>query len=293
MASEPTPMLHDPKPMLFIGSSTEGLEPARAIRNLLDTDVQCWLWNEAFFQFGLGFLESLVVRLKTFDFAVLVATPDDETTSKNVSSLSPRDNVIFELGLFIGHLGRERVFLVHPARQQIKIPSDLAGVTTAQYDWPYSKSEEQQLPNCFSLYLRALGRVCDQIRAHIKNQGLHESKINQKMAAVQREVDAASLKIAELFALSMSSDGYHQLCKLEKGWDGHYFLDPDLHAGLAQELRHLKMLGYIEFDKDPKVKGVGNLPTGNQNNLSRFISVTDTGRRFIELREEALKQLGR
>ncbi len=74
-------MLPDPKPLLFIGSSTEGLEPARAIRNLLDSEVQSWLWNEAFFQFGLGFLESLVVRLKTFDFAVLVATPDDETTS--------------------------------------------------------------------------------------------------------------------------------------------------------------------------------------------------------------------
>jgi len=286
-------MMHDPKPLLFIGSSTEGLEPARAIRSLLDADVQIWLWNEAFFQFGLGFLESLVVRLKSFDFAVFIATPDDETTSRDVSSLSPRDNVIFELGLFMGHLGRERVFLVHPARQQIKIPSDLAGVTTAVYDWPYSKSEEKHLPDCFNICVRALGKVCDQIRANIKSQGLHESKINQKMAAVQRDVDAASLRIAELFALSMSNDGYHQLRKLDKGWDGHYFLDPDLHAGLAQELRHLKMLGYIIFDRDPNIRGVGNLPKGNQHNLSRFVSVTETGKRFIELREEALKQLGR
>ena len=105
MAEQQTPAAHESKPLLFIGSSKEGLEPARAIRNLLDADVQGWLWNEAFFQFGLGFLESLVVRLKTFDFAVLVATPDDETTSRDVSSLSPRDNVIFELGLFMATLG--------------------------------------------------------------------------------------------------------------------------------------------------------------------------------------------
>ncbi|MBI1851507.1 MAG: nucleotide-binding protein, partial [Planctomycetes bacterium] len=45
----------------------------------------------------------------------------------------PRDNVIFELGLFMGKLGRFRTFLVYNEDEDIKIPSDLAGVTHATF----------------------------------------------------------------------------------------------------------------------------------------------------------------
>jgi hypothetical protein len=46
------------KPALFIGSSSEGLEFARAVRSLLADDVEVTLWNEGFalraWQPGLG-----------------------------------------------------------------------------------------------------------------------------------------------------------------------------------------------------------------------------------------------
>jgi hypothetical protein len=116
--------------------------------------------------------------------------------------------------------------------------------------------------------------------------------IDAKLSRIETKVDKANERIAELFALSMSRDTFGQLKKLNDGWMDHYYLDPELKVGLADELNHLKSLGYIQFDKDENVKGVENLPTGNQSNLSRYISVTHTGKRFIELREQTSEHLG-
>ena len=44
-----------------------------------------------------------------------------------------RDNVIFELGLFMGRLGVQRAILMEPRGTDVKLPSDMAGVTTVSY----------------------------------------------------------------------------------------------------------------------------------------------------------------
>jgi CRP/FNR family transcriptional regulator, cyclic AMP receptor protein len=43
--------------------------------------------------------------------------------------MSPRDNVIFELGLFMGALSRERTLVLVPKGMDFKVPSDLLGMT--------------------------------------------------------------------------------------------------------------------------------------------------------------------
>jgi predicted nucleotide-binding protein len=116
------------KPSIFIGSSSEGLEIARAIEFQLKDVGEITIWNEGVFGLGLGTLESLVNALERFDFAILALTPDDFTVSRNVPTSSPRDNVMFELGLFMGRLGRSRTFIVYDVSTKLKIPSDLAGV---------------------------------------------------------------------------------------------------------------------------------------------------------------------
>src|SRR5277367_3423628 len=65
------------KPSIFIGSSTEGLDFARAARALLAFDAEITLWNEGFFTLGNTFIKTLINSLPRFDFAVLVLTPDD------------------------------------------------------------------------------------------------------------------------------------------------------------------------------------------------------------------------
>ena len=47
----------------------------------------------------------MVYSLDRFDFAILVLTADDLVASRDVLSTAPRDNVLFELGLFMGGLG--------------------------------------------------------------------------------------------------------------------------------------------------------------------------------------------
>lgn len=151
---------------VFIGSSSEGLAAAQAIRSLLAHDAQVTLWNEGLFRSGDGFLETLVKSLDQFDFAILVATPDDSGISRGIPSLTPRDNVLFELGLFMGRLGRGRTFLVHPKRHDLRLPSDLLGVMTLSCQWPEDaagrRAGRQDL-------MSALGAVCDSIRDTISD----------------------------------------------------------------------------------------------------------------------------
>jgi hypothetical protein len=123
-----------PKPSMFIGSSNEGYDTARAIQAILKDDADITLWRNGVFGLNQGTLESLVKAADTFDFAILVLTPDDVTESRDVKKNSPRDNVLFEAGLFMGRLGRERAFIIHPNNVEMKLPSDLAGVTVATYE---------------------------------------------------------------------------------------------------------------------------------------------------------------
>ena len=47
---------------------------------------------------------------------------------------APRDNVVFETGLFMGAMGRDRVFVVYDKKAELKIPSDFDGITMAGFD---------------------------------------------------------------------------------------------------------------------------------------------------------------
>lgn len=121
------------KPIVFIGSSTEGLAVAETIRALLEEHTTVDLWNKNVFNLGESFLESLVNKLDNADFAILVLSDDDTGTSREKTSAIPRDNVLFELGLFMGRLGRKRSYYVYNTATGIKIPSDLTGIVSADY----------------------------------------------------------------------------------------------------------------------------------------------------------------
>jgi CRP/FNR family cyclic AMP-dependent transcriptional regulator len=124
------------QPVVFIGSSKEGLKIAERIyRYLKQRPLVPKLWSDGVFQSSKTTIEDLIRTSETCDYAILVLTPDDVIVSRSKKSLSPRDNVVFELGLFMGALSRERAVVVTPLRTILKTPTDLLGLT--QVRLPY------------------------------------------------------------------------------------------------------------------------------------------------------------
>src|SRR5690242_18647446 len=112
------------RPGLFVGSSTEGLRIAQAVQIVLDESCEVELWTQGVFGLGQGTLESLVLALSRFDFALLVLTADDLMISRGAEKLAARDNVLFELGLFTGALGRDRTFMLFDRTNPPVLPTD-------------------------------------------------------------------------------------------------------------------------------------------------------------------------
>src|SRR5437764_10324675 len=119
---------HNNLPSLFIGSSSEGLKIAEYLQQALEGHCEATIWSQGIFGLSQGTLESLVAACKQFDFAALVLTPDDMVTKRGKRNRSARDNVLFELGLFMGSLGRERTFIVYCNDDKIDLRSHLAGM---------------------------------------------------------------------------------------------------------------------------------------------------------------------
>jgi predicted nucleotide-binding protein len=118
---------------VFIGSSSEGIKIAENIQLGLEYSVEVTIWSQGVFGLSKGNLENLVNASTEYDYAILVLTPDDLTTKRGQEENSPRDNVLFELGLFMGALGRQKTFMVHCRDIQLDLPSDLAGVSAATF----------------------------------------------------------------------------------------------------------------------------------------------------------------
>lgn len=118
-------------PKLFIGSSMEGLNIAKIIQLKLKDKVNSVIWHQGIFGLSHGILETLMERCKEFDYAIFILTPDDVVIRRDTKKLTARDNVIFELGLFIRAIGRDKVFIV--CHRKVELPTDLAGITVAYF----------------------------------------------------------------------------------------------------------------------------------------------------------------
>ena len=125
------------KPRIFLGSSGKQAKLLQALTRGLEDVAHVEPWTTSFSP-GTTTLERLLELTREVDFAAFVFARDDWTTASAPASdpsesgqASPRDNVVFEAGLFGAALGMRRTFILHASGA--KLPSDLLGLTCVRY----------------------------------------------------------------------------------------------------------------------------------------------------------------
>ncbi|MCF5939679.1 nucleotide-binding protein, partial [Xanthomonas perforans] len=138
---------------VFIMSSVEALPIVDLlIKQFAHDPFLAVAWKNGVFRASQYTLDELEAELDDSDFAVAVAHGDDVLITRDDEWPTIRDNVILEFGLFMGRLGRRRAFLMEPRDVDLKLPSDLAGLTTIPYRYVKGKDAEHYIaPACARL----------------------------------------------------------------------------------------------------------------------------------------------
>jgi predicted nucleotide-binding protein len=157
LTTDPTSINNKRK--IFIGSSTEGLDVARKIKAALKYDAHVDTWADGLFDRpSQAYIEVLENILEKYEYGIFVFTPDDRIFTRGKISQIPRDNVLFEYGMFLGKHSRKKAFFIIPRGVDIKIMTDVLGLTSLDYD-PTNTNLQS-----------AVSDACDQIRTIINER---------------------------------------------------------------------------------------------------------------------------
>jgi hypothetical protein len=149
------------KPRIFLGSSGKQAKLLQALERGLEEIANVEPWTTSFNP-GTTTLGRLLELTREVDFAAFVFAQDDWTArdapvvdDSTTGQASPRDNVVFEAGLFGGVLGMRRTFILHASGA--KLPTDLLGLTCVRYDGSATPAEVKA--------------ICQKLRNAIANEG--------------------------------------------------------------------------------------------------------------------------
>src|SRR5690606_16157400 len=99
---------------------------AYALQKQLEYEADPTVWDQGVFRPMAQTLADLVAEARATDFAAFIFASDDLAEIRGERRNIVRDNVLFELGLFIGSLGADRCFIVAPRNADpLHLPSDL------------------------------------------------------------------------------------------------------------------------------------------------------------------------
>jgi len=151
------------KPRIFLGSSGKQEKLLQALTRALEDVAHVVPWTTSFNP-GTTTLERLLELTREVDFAAFVFAKDDWTSTGSAASpapesaqASPRDNVVFEAGLFGGALGMRRTFILHANGS--KLPTDLLGLTSIRYGEAATATEMRAVNQKLRNAIESAGRV--------------------------------------------------------------------------------------------------------------------------------------
>ncbi|MCF6261708.1 MAG: nucleotide-binding protein [Gammaproteobacteria bacterium] len=157
------------KSKVFIASSSEGSKISRSICANLghhDIDAVCWKGTSVF-KNGDNTMFSLVKALDENSVGIFVMTPDDKLEVREEKYLTSRDNVIFELGMFIGRHGLKQTIIV--CHKDVKLPEDLNGITHFRFNANTSdKNIDRKLNPVISSIINYIGDI--ETKKHTKKE---------------------------------------------------------------------------------------------------------------------------
>jgi tetratricopeptide (TPR) repeat protein len=186
------------KPKIFIASSIEGLGIAYAAQQNLHHCAEVTVWDQGVFTLSSTALDSLLAVISTADFGIFIFTADDLIKIRGKEHPTVRDNVLFELGMFIGRLGKERNFIFVPDGSELHLPTDLLGLTPAKFETDRTDGS----------ITAACGPACHSVREAVKRLGFvqrikdvsetgPEPEVTEKVSTVERAVNLQEGKPTE------------------------------------------------------------------------------------------------
>lgn len=145
---------------LLVFSTVEALPIAQAVQAELELSrplIEATVWNQA--QFSGWLLDEVLKKIEEYAFVVAVLSADDVVISRSRRVLSPRDNLILELGMALATNGIPRTIILRPRSHSLKLPTDLGGLLHKVYD---HRSDGN--------WRAAVGPACAEIVADVEGQ---------------------------------------------------------------------------------------------------------------------------
>src|SRR6476659_8052860 len=262
------------KPRIFLGSSGEQAKLLRALARGLSevADVEPWTTT---FNPGRSTLDRLVELSQEVDFAAFVFAQDDWTTidASQSGQASPRDNVVFEAGLFGGALGIRRTFILHANGS--KLPSDLLGLTSVRYDPATSPAEIRSINQKLRKAIETEGR-----------RGAVEGLWWQLSLTERSEVEPSAVSL-----LRISRDREGGLNVNGRAWQEHGTLSARYWSVAAKERRDPPSIFYFwngERPRDPdapQLEGTGEIKLETADRAAGYFTTRSDGRTKANARQ--------
>jgi hypothetical protein len=235
------------KKSVFIGSSSESVTKkiVTTINALIREDdafeAHPWFYTATP---GNTIIESLEENLEKHQYAVFVATPDDTLSKGNAAYTVMRDNVLFELGMFVGKHGRNKAILLLPKDMSSSLPSDLGGVIYISYDYSQHASLVEDSNRLKSFWSTHTDTILSAFRKACRNNNAK----HEKMAALNK-LNAVTYTLSSIM-LGLAPNVIYLIFDEKKFRESKKNLSESITTILEEFIVDAKILGVEDELKD-------------------------------------------